>query len=213
MPARKKDIKKPAAVKPHIKRPCNAFMLFAREHRKSLSLITGALNAVISVYLGLMWQKLEPAVRAVYAEKAEEERLAHKQAHPDYVYRPVQKKTVINKPEFAEKKRKKTARALPVFANLAADDLFFDDPFRDTPVAGDLFAGDLFAGDPPADDLFADDPPADDLFAEYPFRDPPADDLPAKDLFADALFADALFAAALFAEYPFRDTPVADALH
>ena len=166
MPARKNDINRPAikrpaakshikrpAAKSHIKRPCNAFMLFAREHRKSLSVITGALNAVISVYLGMMWQKLEPADRAVYAVMAEEERLAHKQTYPDYVYRPVQKKTVIKQPEFAEKKRKKAAKALPVlpvFANLAADDLFYDDPFRDTPVADDLFAEYPFSNAPVA---------------------------------------------------------------
>ena len=75
-----------------VKRPCNAFMFYARLNRKQVFEKTKLGNAEISVILGRQWNKLPDAERKKYFAMADAEKENHKAAHPDYVYRPVVKR-------------------------------------------------------------------------------------------------------------------------
>eukprot|EP00062_Callorhinchus_milii_P007135 gi/632948642/ref/XP_007889707.1/ PREDICTED: transcription factor SOX-30 [Callorhinchus milii] len=73
----------------HIKRPMNAFMVWARIHRPSLAKANpNANNAEISVQLGLEWNKLTEEQKKPYYDEAQKIKEKHREEFPGWVYQP-----------------------------------------------------------------------------------------------------------------------------
>ncbi|CAD6994576.1 unnamed protein product, partial [Ceratitis capitata] len=79
--------------KDHIKRPMNAFMVWAQAARRVMSKQYPHLqNSELSKSLGKLWKNLKESDKKPFMEFAEKLRLTHKQEHPDYKYQPRRKK-------------------------------------------------------------------------------------------------------------------------
>ncbi|NXS59534.1 SOX30 factor, partial [Brachypteracias leptosomus] len=77
----------------HVKRPMNAFMVWARIHRPALARANpNANNAEISVQLGLEWSKLTEEQKQPYYAEAQKIKQKHREAFPGWVYQPRQGK-------------------------------------------------------------------------------------------------------------------------
>ncbi|OCT88343.1 hypothetical protein XELAEV_18016978mg [Xenopus laevis] len=73
----------------HIKRPMNAFMIWARIHRKALSRLNPkADNKEISIFLGYKWQKLSNEQKEPYYEEAFKLERQHRALFPEWKYEP-----------------------------------------------------------------------------------------------------------------------------
>nr|QHA34317.1 SRY-box 8b variant 4 [autotetraploid Carassius auratus red var. x Megalobrama amblycephala] len=92
MPARGSGAHK---SKPHVKRPMNAFMVWAQAARRKLADQYPHLhNAELSKTLGKLWRLLTENEKRPFVEEAERLRVQHKKDHPDYKYQPRRRKSV-----------------------------------------------------------------------------------------------------------------------
>ncbi|KZC05681.1 PREDICTED: transcription factor Sox-10-like [Dufourea novaeangliae] len=77
----------------HVKRPMNAFMVWAQAARRILADQYPQLhNAELSKTLGKLWRLLSDNEKKPFIEEADRLRVIHKREHPDYKYQPRRRK-------------------------------------------------------------------------------------------------------------------------
>ena len=83
----------------HIKRPCNAFILF-RSHAVTTNLIPKEIerdHRNISRIISHMWHNLSDSERKLWEQQADIEKQRHRQQHPNYKYRPSSRRSNVHR--------------------------------------------------------------------------------------------------------------------
>uniref|UniRef100_A0A6A7FNM6 Transcription factor SOX-8-like n=1 Tax=Hirondellea gigas TaxID=1518452 RepID=A0A6A7FNM6_9CRUS len=82
--------------KVHVKRPMNAFMVWAQEARRKLSGQHRQVhNAELSKSLGKIWRNMSDDQKRPFIERADQLRQKHKQEYPNYKYQPRRRKEAV----------------------------------------------------------------------------------------------------------------------
>ena len=128
----------------HVKRPMNAFMVWARDARRKIAQENPKLhNTDISKRLGMSWRDLSEECKAPYRMEAKRIRETHVQKYPQYRYRPRRKKLLH------PKRGQKQARSLkleldsketpnnPWFLPIDQPDLQVPSPQEEVPLPAD----------------------------------------------------------------------------
>ena len=90
--------------KKHIKRPMNAFMVWAQLERRKMTLEYPDMhNAEISRRLGKLWRLLSDAEKQPYVDESDRIRVMHMKQYPDYKYKPRKKGAKKSKPAISAK--------------------------------------------------------------------------------------------------------------
>ncbi|KAL4090077.1 hypothetical protein QTP88_024978 [Uroleucon formosanum] len=90
----------------HVKRPMNAFMVWAQAARRKLADQYPQLhNAELSKTLGQLWRLLSGDDKQPFIEEAEKLRVLHKNRYPDYKYQPRRRKAAKGVPKIQDKSK------------------------------------------------------------------------------------------------------------
>lgn len=74
---------------PKVPRPRNVFMLYRQNYQSDVvARNPGIANPDISKIIGRMWRELNDTDKAYWKQRAEEEKIRHRQQYPDYRYQP-----------------------------------------------------------------------------------------------------------------------------
>uniref|UniRef100_A0A1I7UF78 Sex-determining region Y protein n=1 Tax=Caenorhabditis tropicalis TaxID=1561998 RepID=A0A1I7UF78_9PELO len=100
-----KSVKSPSPKRPkspnHIKRPMNAFMIWAKEERKKIveeEKKHGMMlhNSSISKMLGARWNALSEEEKQPFKEEQIKHKAAHYEKYPDYIFKPRRRKSRVS---------------------------------------------------------------------------------------------------------------------
>jgi hypothetical protein len=117
------DSKKPqpkSQTKQHVKRPMNAFMVWAQAARHALSKTHPTLhNSELSKTLGNIWHQLRDDQKLPFIEEANRLKDEHKTEHPDYKYQPkrIRKMAHIKQEHITKEKTNKTRNEKKLVSN------------------------------------------------------------------------------------------------